>query len=334
VPTKAELAALKASLAEERYLPSAIVDAMRTLPAQTRPMDVLQAMVPMLGAYDPDLADESRAANGRKALRLIARFPLIVSAWYRLRQGLDIVRPSPDLNHAANFLYTMHGVKPDPETARDMDVILVVHAEHSFNASTFACRQVASTQAHIYASIGAALGALSGDLHGGANEEVRRMFEIIGAKENARDYVIKTLDAGGKIMGMGHAVYKTVDPRARFLQPMARRLAEQTGDFRWFEINEEVAQVTAEEFKRRKNIAIYPNVDFYAATVYSLMGIPTDLFTPIFAVARVAGYAAHFMEERFAEAQPKPALYRPGAEYVGRYCGEEGCEFVPLDERG
>jgi len=333
LPTAAELDELRTILAQERYLPGAVVAAFRALPRDSKPMDVLQAAVSLLAADDPDLDHDDKDANYRKALRLTARFPLAVAAWHRIRQGLDPVEARPDLSHAANFLYTLSGEIPDPQTARDMDVALILHAEHSFNASTFTCRQVASTQAHLYASISAAMGALSGALHGGANERVLRMLEKIGSIDKVEAYVVKTLDEGGKIMGMGHAVYKTIDPRAKYLGPMALRLSEKAGDFTWYNMSEKVRLFTAEEFKKRKNIEIYANVDFYSATLYKLMGIPMDLFTPIFAVARVVGWAAHYLEETYAEAQPKPALYRPKAEYVGRYCGEEACQFVPLDER-
>lgn len=296
-------------------------------------MDVLQATVPILGMYDPELGDQSREANYRKAIRLIARLPLTVAAWDRIRNGREVVEPSPDLDHAANFLYTLHGVIPDPETARIMDVVLILHAEHSFNASTFTARQIASTRAHIYAAIAGALGSLSGELHGGANTEVYKMLQEIGSVNNVQAYVTKTLDQGGRIMGMGHAVYKVTDPRAQILGPMAAKLAEKAGTAELYQIAEEVSRVTTAEMQKRKGRRIYPNVDFFSALVNYLIKVPIDLFTPVFAIGRVAGWAAHYLEERFGEAEAKPTIYRPTAEYTGRYCGLEGCEWQPMEQR-
>lgn len=333
LPGPAELEEFRLRLAEWRPLPQPVIDGLKTFPTSALPMDVLQAAVPALGMQDAELSDDSKDATYNKAVRLVARLSQVVSAWQRLRDGQKVVEPRPDFGQAANFLYTMFGKEPDEETMRDMDAAMILHAEHSFNASTFTARQVASTRAHIYAAISAAIGSLSGELHGGANSKVLRMLEEIGSPEKAHRYVIETLDKGGRIMGMGHPVYKVFDPRAEMLRDMSRRQSRKAGDTRWFEISEEVQRVTLEEFKRRKGAAIYPNVDFYSASAYRAMGIPMDMFTPIFAVARVAGWAAHYIEERFGEAQPKPTLYRPQAEYVGRYCGPEACEWVPLERR-
>ena len=334
LPTRSELQAMALAMNEFRTLPGAVVQALRALPPGTSPMDMLQAMIPLLGIYDPDLPDDGKEAHYRKALRLIARMPLVVTAWDRVRNGREVVPADHHLSHAANLLYTLHGRAPDAQTARDMDVCLVLHAEQTFNASSFAARQIASTRAHLYACIAGAVGALSGGLHGGANTQVKEMLEAIGSVDRVRAYVVKTLASGGRVMGMGHAVYKVLDPRAKVLGEMARRLAEKTGERRWYEITEEVRRVTAEEFaKRHGGETIWPNVDFYTPTVYTAMGIPTDMFTAIFAVARVVGWAAHVIEEKFAEAQPKPALYRPTADYVGNYCGPQGCAWVPLDQR-
>ncbi len=334
LPTREELADLRRELAEVRFLPGKLVDTLRTFPTQSLPMDVLQAAVPVLGMYDPRLADSSRKETVyRQAIRLIAQMPLVVTAWDRIRNGKSVVEPRPDLGQAGNFLYTLRGEVPDEETARDMDVAFILHAEHAFNASAFTARQVASTRAHIYAAIASAIGSLSGELHGGANAQVLNMLEDIGAVANVRDYVIHVLDSGGRIMGMGHPVYKVFDPRAGVLREMSRRQSRKAGDDKFYQISEEVAKVTAEEFKKRKGSVIYPNVDFFSASAYHALGIPTDLFTPIFAVARVVGWSAHYIEERFAEAQPRPALYRPSAEYTGRYCGPAACDWVPLEKR-
>jgi len=333
LPNKQELDSLKADLTAARSLPDPVVVVLKGLPGEAVPMDVLQAVVPVLGMCDPELGDPSREANYRKSVRLTARLPLVVAAWDRIRNGKEVVEPNSDLSHASNFLYVMHGGIPAPEAARTMDVVLILHAEHSFNASTFTARQIASTRAHIYAGIAGALGSLSGELHGGANIEVYRMLQEIGSVDKVRDYVTKTLDQGGRIMGMGHAVYKVTDPRARILGPMAANLAAKAGSADLYQIAEEVSRITTEEMQKRKGRAIFPNVDFFSALVNHLIGVPVDLFTPVFAIGRVAGWAAHYLEERFGEADTKPTIYRPTAEYVGRYCGLEGCKWEPMDHR-
>jgi len=225
------------------------------------------------------------------------------------------------------------GFSPDPETAQDFDICLILHAEHSFNASTFTGREVASTHAHMYASIVAALGALSGELHGGANSEVMRMLMEIKEENLAEPWVSEKLRKGGKVMGMGHAVYHTEDPRATILRGMCERMAVRYGDTKWCRLSKAIEVVTKEEFRKLKGKEIYPNVDFFSAPVYHMMGIQNDLFTPVFAISRISGWAAHIIEEKFAEAQPKAELYRPDSDYVGNYCGLEGCEYVPVEKR-
>jgi citrate synthase len=306
---------------------------MKKLPPSAHPMDVLQASVPMLGSYDPELHDETREANLSKAARLIAKSPAVVAGWDRIRKGLEPIPPRSELTHAGNFLYLLSGILPDPETARDFDICLILHAEHSFNASTFAGREVASTHAHMYASIAAAIGALSGELHGGANSEVMRMLLEIAEIGRVKSWVAGKLGRGGKIMGMGHAVYHTQDPRATILRGICERLARRTGDTHWYELTKAIEGATQEEFRKMKGKEIYANVDFYSASVYHMMGIPTDLFTPVFALSRISGWAAHIIEEKFAEAQPKPELYRPDADYIGTYCGPEYCEYIPIGKR-
>jgi citrate synthase len=296
-------------------------------------MDILQASVSILASHDPQLHEETREANFRKATRLVAKLPAVVTAWERIRKGLEPVRPHGELTHAGNFLSMLTGNPPDPETARDFDICLTLHADHSFNASTFAGREVASTHAHMYASVGAAMGALSGELHGGANSEVMNMLLEIGDMDRVTSWVSEKLKKGGKVMGMGHAVYRTEDPRATILRRICGRLAERTGDRRWFEMTKAIETATKEEFRKIKGKEIYPNVDFYSASVYHMMGIPKDLFTPVFAISRISGWTAHIIEEKFAEAQPKPELYRPDSDYVGNYCGLEGCEYVPVEKR-
>ncbi len=333
LPTREELKDFQSELVAERGVPETVYQSMKVMPKTAHPMDILEGALPILAAYDPKVRDESREANLKKALRLIAKLPNIVAAWDRIRNGLEPVSPRSDLTHAGNFLYMLKGVLPDPETARDFDVCLILHAEHSFNASTFAGREVASTHAHLYASIIAAICALSGEIHGGANSEVMEMLLDIGELSRVKSWVSEKLKRGGKIMGMGHAVYHTDDPRAIILRGICVRLADRTGDRRWYELTRAIEAATQEEFKRLKNKEIHANVDFYSASVYHMMGIPKDLFTPVFAVSRVSGWSAHIIEEKLAEAQPKPELYRPDADYVGNYCGLQGCEYVPIGER-
>lgn len=334
MPDAGELESFKKNLAAERVVPPAILEALKSFPAGALPMDVLQASVPMLAAHDADTRIEgSREVTLRMAVRLIARFPTLLAAWERIRNGKEPLAPKVDLDQAANFLYMLSGETPDGELANFMDTALVLHAEHSFNASTFAAREVASTKAHIYAAVAAAVGSLSGALHGGANTRVMQMLKEIGEVEAIEDYVASILDAGGKIMGLGHAVYKVDDPRALILAPMSKRMGERIGDTRWYEISAALEKKAKAAFKARKGIDIYANVDFYSASLYYAMGIPMDLFTPVFAISRIAGWVAHVLEEQFAEAAPKPMLYRPESEYVGDYCGPDECTLDAIDNR-
>jgi citrate synthase len=334
LPTKAELDSFSEKVTKERKIPSYVYESLRKWPPGAGPMDVLQAVVPLLAIADPDLAGETRDANLRKAVRLIARLPVVIAAWHRIRNGLEPLPPDDTLSHAANFLWQLQGVKPDEETARDLDICLILHADHTFNASTFACREVVSTMAHMYAGVTAGIGALSGSLHGGANERVMKMLHELEAEKEIEGWVKKQLDEGRKIMGMGHAVYKTTDPRAKFLKEMSLRLGKKTGQEQWARLSAAIEEAAVREFEKRGKTTIKPNVDFYSASVYHMMGIPEDLMTPIFAMARIAGWCAHIIEEKFADAQEKPALYRPETEYVGNYCGLMGCVYPPQGERG
>jgi citrate synthase len=268
-----------------------------------------------------------------RAIRLIAQFPVVVAAWHRIRNGKDPLSSKDSLPHAANFFWLLHGEEPDEEMAHDLDVCLILHADHTFNASTFACREVVSTRAHMYAGVTAGIGALSGSLHGGANQQVMRMLFDLEAEKDIPGWVKGRLDGGDRIMGMGHAVYKTMDPRAKYLKDMGDRLSRKTGQERMHELSTQIEKYGLEEFHSRGKTNIQPNVDFYSAPVYHMMGIPLDIMTPIFAMSRVAGWCAHIIEEKFGEAQDKPALYRPKAEYVGQYCGLMGCSYESLDER-
>jgi citrate synthase len=333
LPNKEEYDRFRRELVEEREIPEALLKILKVMPSSSHPMDILQASVSVLASHDPQLHEETREANFKKACRLIAKFPSVVTAWNRIRKGLEPVRPRGELTYAGNFLHMLSGNPPDPETARDFDISLILHADHSFNASTFAGREVASTHAHMYASAGAAVGALSGELHGGANSQVMKMLLEIGDMDRVKPWVAERLERGGKVMGMGHAVYRTEDPRATILRGICERLAERTGDRRWYEMTKAIEVATKEEFRKIKAKEIYPNVDFYSASIYHMMGIPTDLFTPVFAISRISGWTAHVIEEKFAEAQPKPELYRPDSDYVGTYCGPQACEYVPVDKR-
>lgn len=333
LPTPSELADFRQQLARYSFLPPTILQVLTALDPETEAMAVLQGLAPLLAVDDPERGVVTKEANNNSGMRLVARLPLLVAAWYRVRQGKNIVAATPERTIAENFLYTMHGVEPDPFMVRIMDVALILHAEHSFNASTFTCRLVASTRADIYAAVAAAIGSLSGELHGGANARVYEMLEAVGDEAKVEGYVRKTLDGGGKIMGMGHAVYKTLDPRAKILGPLSQQLGERSGDPSWHQLSEKIMAVTKAEFMQRKGLNINANVDFFSASLYRYMGIPVDLYTPIFAMARISGWVSHYLEEFFAEVAPKGALYRPRADYAGRYCGPEGCLWQGLEER-
>jgi len=331
LPTKLQLDEFNGKLVEARYIPKQMQKNMGNWRKDADPMDMLQAFVSALaGYYDEEFSNKD--ASYDKAINLIAKVPTIVASWQRIRNGLDPVEPDSSLSHAANFLYMMFGEKPDSEVEKIFDVCLILHADHTFNASTFTARQVASTRAHMYSAASAAIGALSGELHGGANTEVMKMLLEIADINKVEGWIKEKMKEGDRIMGMGHAVYKTYDPRAQVLKELSRKLAEKTKD-PWFDITEKVETTTISEMKSQKNRDIYPNVDLYSASLYYMLKIPMDLNTPIFAISRVVGWAAHIIEEKFAEAAPKPALYRPKATYVGKYCGPQGCEYETLDLR-
>ncbi len=333
LPNVAELSRFKERLSVHRQLPIELIETFRNMPRKALPMDVVQASVAILANYDPEIRKPSKKSTMESAIRLIAKFPTMVAAWDRIRNNLEPVEPNPDLGAGENFLYMLSGDVLDDELAGFFDTCLVLHAEHAFNASTFAVREVASTMAHIYAAVGAGVGSLSGGLHGGANTRVMQMLLEIKSLDNVENYVKKVIETGGKIMGLGHAVYKTDDPRAHILAPMSRTMGLRAGDTRWYEMSKLLENKGKAAFLEKKGREIYVNVDFYSASLYYYMGIPVDLFTPVFAISRIAGWAAHFIEEQFGGAADKPALYRPDSDYVGEYCGPEECTWVPLDER-
>ena len=333
LPTAEQYREFERQVREARELPDCICRCLKNLPKAAGPMDVLQAAVPLLAVSDPEIQDESREANVRKAVRLIARLPVLVAAWHRIRQGEKPLPADDQLPHAANFLWQLQGSKPDIEMAGDLDVCLLLHADHTFNASTFACREVVSTRAHLYAGVTAGLAALSGDLHGGANARVMKMLLELESVDDIAGWVRRKLERGEKIMGLGHAVYKTLDPRAKFIREMSRRLGEKTGLKKWHDLSVNLEKVALETLAKQGKTGVQPNVDFCSGPLYHIMGIPRDLMTPLFAVARIAGWSAHIIEEKFGEAQEKPALYRPKAEYVGQYCGLMGCSYEPMPTR-
>jgi citrate synthase len=332
LPSPDDLEDFSSRLREARGISEPILRNLKNRPKRAHPMDVLQSCVSELADYDLNMEDDSKEANIRRAIILIAKIPAIVAAWNRIRKGHHVLDSLEEGSHASNFLYMLRGTIPTPEEAKVFDICLILHAEHSFNASTFAAREIASTRAHMYACIGGAVGALSGELHGGANIQVMKMLLEIAEIANVEKWVEARLQQGGRIMGMGHAVYRTTDPRAEILSRLSRAMSKETGT-KWFEITERVENFTKRYMLENKKQAIYPNVDLYSASLYYSMGIPMDLNTPIFAISRIAGWCAHIIEEKFAEAAPKPALYRPKAVYVGKYCGPMGCEYTPLQNR-
>jgi citrate synthase len=313
-------------------LPHSLIANLENRPKTARPMDVLQSTVPSLTDFDESIYSDTKDDNIKRAISLISKIPSIVSAWNRIRNGEEIIEPDEELKHSANFLYMVFGRKPTFEEVKVFDICLILHAEHSFNASTFAAREIASTRAHMYSCICGALGALSGELHGGANVEVMKMLFDIHDSKNIEKWIQEKLKEGKRIMGMGHAVYRTTDPRADILERLSKSVCKNE-NYKWYEITRQVEQYTKKYITDIRKQPIYPNVDLYSASLYYCMGFPVDLNTPIFAISRIAGWAAHVIEEKFAEAAPKPALYRPKAVYVGKYCGPMGCEYTPLKNR-
>jgi len=331
LPNKKEFDEFSSRLKEAREIPEQMQKNMKNWRKNAHPMDVLQAFVAALAGYYDEKGTE-REISDQRAINLISKIPTIIASWEKVRNDKDPINPDPNLSHAANFLYMLSGEKPDKEMERVFDVCLILHADHTFNASTFAAREVASTRAHMYSAVSAAVGALSGELHGGANFEVMKMLLDIKEEQNVENWIKEKIRDGERIMGMGHAVYKTVDPRSMVLKELSKKLSEKTG-LPWYSITKKVEEVTANAMKTKKEKDIFPNVDLYSASVYYMLKIPMDLNTPIFAISRVSGWAAHVIEEKFADAAPKPMLYRPKATYVGKYEGPQGCTYIPIEER-
>lgn len=319
LPTLDQLSAFRAHLARERPIPDALLSVIRALPRTAHPMTTLRTAVSALGGLDPDASDDGLPAASRKAMRLVAQMATVVAAIDRVRNGRAPVAPDGQLSHAANFLYMLTGERPSDSAARAMDVALILHADHEFNASTFAARVAASTLADVHGAITAAVATLKGPLHGGANEAVMRALEEIGRPERAAGWVAETLAAKRKVMGFGHAVYRTEDPRATHLRQLSRSVGEESRQRKWYDIS------AALEAAVRSGKPLYPNVDLYSAPLYRALGIPTDLFTPVFAVSRVAGWTAHVLEQL-----ANNKLIRPESEYVG----PRDVPYVPLAQRG
>lgn len=318
LPTRKELDSFLRELIAHRRLPAKVMALLRSLPRKAAPMEALRTGVSTLGMFDPDGDDNSREASVRKALRLTAQIPTIVAAWARIRKGKDPVAPNPRLSHAANFLWMLFGGRPTELSTRAFDTCLILHADHEYNASTFSGRITASTLSDMYSAVTSAIGTLKGPLHGGANEQVIRMLMEIGDPARAEGWVRQALAQKRRIMGFGHRVYHTEDPRATHLRRLSEELGRQAGDLTWYEIS----RIVEREVKAEKGL--YPNVDFYSASTYHAMGIDSDLFTPIFAVSRISGWTAHILEQ-YAHNR----LIRPRAEYTG----PTRAEYVPIDRR-
>jgi citrate synthase len=325
LPNRAELNAFRKELGASAKLPPHVLTLLKALPPKTQPMDALRTAVSALGATDPDLESNEHDADRRKAVRLTAQLPTIVTAFHRMRSGLSPVDPDPNLSIAGNFLYMMNGKRPDETLTRVLDGALVLHAEHGMNASTFAARVTAATLADLHAAITSACAALKGPLHGGANEDVMKLLVTCDTPEGAEKKVLQMLGDRQKIPGFGHRVYRTFDPRATFLRRMSKQLGEAAGNTKWYEMSERLIPILKDSpGSDGKPRNLNPNVDFFSASAYYTMGIPLDLFTPIFAIARVTGWSAHVMEQH-----GNNRIIRPTDDYVGPF----GLKVEPIDQR-
>ncbi len=318
LPGKAELEKFNKDLLANRKLPDDVIKVMKMLPKKALAMEVLRTVTSMLSMYDPDPENNDREAGIRKALQLTAQMPTIIAHWDNIRNGKEPVAPLTEGNLASNFLYMLNGKKPDQLSAKSLDLALILHADHELNASTFAARVAAATETDMYSAITAAIGALKGPLHGGANQEVIKMLLEIGEKSKAEAFIQERLAERKKIMGFGHRVYRTEDPRAFHLRKMSEELGKVINEMKWFEMSRTIEETVF----REKHL--YANVDFYSASVYYMLGIPTDLFTPIFAMSRVSGWAAHVLEQ-----YANNRLIRPRAEYTG----PRNLKYAPIEDR-
>ena len=318
LPNREELDELKGLLAAKRELPKGVVEIIRKFPKDTPPMHAIRTAVSALGCFDPEADNDSMDENRLKALRLIARIPIITAYFHRHRLGKILLPPEPSLGEAANFLYLIDGEKPSAEKINTLDMCYVLHADHGMNASTFSARVTIATLSDMYSAITSAIGTLKGPLHGGANEGVIKMLQEIGSLDRVDAYIGDALEQKKKIMGIGHRVYKTLDPRAPHLKRMAQVLSAKIGEPKWIQMSDRIAEIMLKE----KNL--HANVDFYSATVYYSLGIPTDLFTPIFAISRTAGWTAHVLEQLSDN-----RLIRPQSQYAGPV----GLKVKPIDQR-
>jgi citrate synthase len=320
LPNRKELETFLRELRSQRQLPDPVIDFLKSAPKDANPMDVMRTAISMLGLYDPDIEQEATPEiNRRRATSITAKIGVIAAYFHRARNGKSLPPVRDDLTEAEHFLYLMCGEPQSKEASDTLDVAFILHADHGMNASTFSARVTISTLSDFYSAITAAIGTLKGPLHGGANEGVIRMLEEIGSEDKVDAYVEKQLAEKKKIMGIGHRVYRTLDPRAPHLRAMAVKLSEKLGEPKWIRMSERIAEL----MKEKKNLNA--NVDFYSATVYYSLGIPTDLFTPIFAIARCSGWCAQVLEQL-----EDNRLYRPLSEYVGEPVGKK---VVPIDER-
>ncbi|TKX53684.1 citrate synthase [Halorubrum sp. SP3] len=324
LPTADELDAFAADLAAERDVDDDVIETVRALAdAGERPMAALRTATSMLSAYDPESDESDEEATLRQGRRITAKIPTVLAAFERVRQGEEPVAPDPDLSHAGNFLYMLAGTEPDAVSEETFDMALTLHADHGLNASTFTAMVIGSTMADVYSGVTGGIGALSGPLHGGANQDVMEVLhEIDASSKDPVQWVKDTREDGGRIPGFGHRVYKVKDPRAKILEEKLRDLAESSGDTKWLDYTTAIEEYLTDQGLVEKGIA--PNVDFYSGSVYDSLGIPVDMYTPIFAMSRAGGWIAHI-----AEYQADNRLIRPRA----RYTGPEDAEFVPLDER-
>ena len=318
LPNRRELDDFKARLASYRDLPKGMIDLLKAIPRWTPPMSAIRTAISALGCFDEHAEETSMDANREKAMRLIAQIPIITAYFHRTRQNKSLLPPDPSLGEAANFLYLIDGEKPSSEKESTMDMCYVLHADHGMNASTFSARVTIATLSDMYSAITSAIGTLKGPLHGGANEGVIKMLQDIGSPDKVDAYIEECLVHKKKIMGIGHRIYKTLDPRAPHLKRMAQILSAKLGEPKWIQMSERIAELML------KKKGLNANVDFYSATVYYSLGIPTDLFTPIFAIARTAGWTAHVLEQ-LADNR----LIRPQSIYTGPV----GLKVVPVDQR-
>jgi citrate synthase len=324
LPTSAQLTEFREQLSPLGALPFEVIDRLRCARPHTEPMHLLRTSVSNLACHDPNPDDVDLGNVRRIGHRLLAQFPTIVATMERLRQGLAPIDPDPELTIAGNFLYTLTGERPTAAATRVMDVALVLHAEHGANASTFVARATASSLTDVYSAITAAVGSLKGPLHGGANEGVMRALEAIGSIDRVEPYVMNVLATpGGRVMGFGHRVYRVLDPRAAIIANVAEALARESGEAKWFAMSQEMVRVMDREMAARGK-QVKANVDFYSASVYRMLGFPVDMYTPIFAVARIAGWMAHLFDQYADNRLVRPLL---------RYTGRHDRRFVPLTER-